>query len=227
MTTNPPRTIRGRLDYFREDGSGWGRENFSMTEFAGGRTYRSCQEMDDLGIFRDGNWSMTPDMKPLEGFSRETVDGQTVAHSWFRIDGANAQFETFGRDGGRASQTVTALAPIGHLGIHLILSDCMVSAARGFDDPGAWKTVTCLANSLDGYGRGTSEVFVVQPEIQYVGTERVTVPAGEFDGEHFVVRWSEVVPAPSHFWVLRDSFIPLRLEGASDPVTYELAEISL
>lgn len=170
--TSSPRTLHGRLNYFREDGSNWGRENFSITEFAGGRTYRACQEMDDLGIFRDGNWSMSPEMAPLEGLSRETVAGRTVAHSWFRIDGENAEFETFGPDSGRASQTVKAPDAIGHLGIHLILSDCMVSAARGFSDPGAWKTVTCLANSLDGYGRGTSEVFVVQPQIQYVGTER-------------------------------------------------------
>lgn len=221
------KTLTGRLAYFREDGSSWGQENFSVTTHAHGRTYRSCQEMDDHEIFRDANFSMTLDFQPLEGFSRETVGGETVAHSWYRLDGDTAEFETFTKDVGRSSQKVTAPGPIRHLGLHVILTDCMVSAARGCVDPGVEKPVCCLANSLDGYGRGVSKAVIVKPLVTYAGTEQLKVIAGEFPAEHFIVRWSYVVPNASHFWVLRDYFIPLKMKGASDPVVYELAELAL
>ncbi len=221
------KTITGRLAYLRPDGPEWGQERLSVTQHAHGRTYRSCMEMDGYDIHREANWSMTLDGKPLEGFSRETEHGVTVAHNWYRIDGEAAEFESFSVEKGRRSSRISARLPIGHLGLHVILSDCMVSAGRGLSDVGIEKPVICLANSLDGYGRGATEAFFVEPLVTYHGTERIEVRAGIFDGEHFAVRWSDAVPKTSHFWVLKDWFIPLRLEGASDPVTYELAELDL
>lgn len=221
------KTITGRLSYRKADGTEWGQERLSVSEHGGSRTYRSSMEMDGFGIFREANWSMTMDGAPLEGFSRETSDGNLIAHNWYRIDGRTAEFESYSADKGRQSRRIEARAAIGHLGLHVILSDCMVSAGRGCDDIGIEKPVICLANSLDGYGREPTDAFFVEPLVTYLGTEPVSVPAGTFEGEHFAVRWSKAVPKPSHFWVLKGVFLPLRLEGASDPVTYELAELDL
>lgn len=218
--------ITGRLAYLKADRTIWGQERFSATDHGGTRTYRACMEMDDFGIFRDANWSMSPEGRPLEGFSRETAGGRTAAHNWYRIDGAVAEFESVSITKGRQSSRISADRPIGHLGLHVLLSDCMVSAGRGCTDIGVEKPVVCLANSLDGYGREPVEAFFVEPLVTYLGSEPITVLAGEFEAEHFAVRWSDAVPKLSHFWVLKDWFVTLRLEGASDPVSYELAEIA-
>jgi hypothetical protein len=227
MNSDLPHTIFGRLAYFDEAGNEWGRERFSVTKHAHGRTYRSLMEMDNHELFRDTNWSMSLDWRPLEGFSRETVGGETVAHSWYRIDGKEAEFETFTKEEGRSSQRVKADRDIGHLGIHAILSDTMVWAARGCTEPGVEKSIVCLANSLDGYGRGVTKALIVEPLVTYLGHESLDVVAGTFKAEHFMVRWSDTVPKYSHLWISPEYYVPLRLEGASDPVVYELAELIL
>lgn len=227
MGAQPIRTITGRLVFLKDGGGEWGRENFSVTEHEVLRTYRSCMEMDDYDIFRETNWSMTREGLPLEGFSRETVDGETTAHSWYRLTDGLAEVESWSKEGGRKSHRLPVTGRITHLGLHALMNDCMVSAARGCTDAGVEKPALCLTNSSDGYGRGADSPSIVEPLVTYLGSEPVTVRAGTFEGEHFQVRWSDDVPTYSHFWVLKDCFIPLRLYGASGPVSYELSDLAV
>jgi hypothetical protein len=218
-----PRTTVGRLVYLRESGEEWGRELISVTQHGAGRTYRAVCEFDDRQVLRDANWLMSNSGAPLEGFCREIVAGVMQAHSWYRISGAVVECETFTREAGRVSQTLVAPSPVQHLGVHCLLSDVMVSAARGFTDAGVERAVSCITNSVGAYGVGGYLAYAVTPLVTYLGSETITVPAGTMAAEHFKVRWSDQVPKYSDFWVTRDHCLPLRLIGAWDPVVYELA----
>lgn len=225
--SSPSLTVTGRIVFLKEGGDRWGRESFSMTEHADGRTFRACMKMDDYDTFREANWSMSLDWAPLEGFARETVRGETVAHSWFRMDGNAVECEAYTKQLGRVSQRLNAGERVQHFGPHVLLSDCMVSSARRCTEPGVEKKIVCVTNSVADYGRGGYMAHVVHPLVTYLGREPIKVVAGEFEAEHFAVRWSDAVPTYSHFWVLGKYFLPLRLKGAWGPVSYELAEISL
>jgi hypothetical protein len=220
-----PQTISGRLVYLRDNGQEWGRERFSMTRHAGGRTYRAVTEFDDRKVLRDTNWSLSNDWLPQEGFGREIVDGVKQAHSWYRVAGAVVECEAYTLQLGRVSQTLVAPTPVRHLGLHSILADVLVAAARGFTDAGIERAVCCVTNSTADYGIGGYLACAVAPLVTYVGSESLRVRAGAFAAERFLVRWSDQVPKYSSFWVTRDHCLPLRLIGASGPVSYELCQL--
>lgn len=222
-----PRTIKGHVVHLREGGEQWGRENFSMSVWDKGRIMRAATEFDDRKVLRDSNWSVYADWTPREAFTREVIDGELIAHCWFRVDGQNVDCETFTKQMGRVSQRLDCGKRVDYLGLHTILADVLVSAARGTTEPGVEKSITCVTNSLADYGAGGYYAQCVSPLVTYVGSGEVEVRAGKFEGENFRVRWSDLVPHYSDFWVLKEHFIPLKLQGAFGPVHYELAELDL
>lgn len=216
------RRISGTIAYLDEARQAWGRETFSVSIHGQGRTVRAVSELDDAGILRDTNWALDTQWRPREGFVRVSIGGHTAGHSWFRIDGSTVECEAVTRELGRVSQRLDAGGPVDFLGFHALCGDTLVSAARGLGASGVERKLTCVTNSLAGYGEKGLIAMTAHPLVTYLGPERIKVLAGEFDAQHFAVRWSEVVPTLSHFWVHGADFIPLRLQGASDPVVYEL-----
>lgn len=220
-----PKTINGRVVHLKDEGEEWGREQFSMTVWDNGRIMRALTEFDDKQVLRDANWSVDADWRPQEAFSREVIGGERVAHSWFRVDGSAVECETFTKASGRVSQRLETGGPVGFLGMHTILADVLVAAARGCVEPGVEKPVSCITNSVGNYGMGGYMAVAVTPLVTYVGPDKVSVRAGDFEAEHFRVRWSDITPHYSNFWVTQGDFLPLKLLGAFGPVSYELASL--
>jgi hypothetical protein len=221
------RTISGKIAYLDAAREHWGREEFSISVHRRGRTVRAVSELDDARILRDTNWTLSSDWKPLEGFVRVSIDDAIEAHSWFNIDGATVECEAVTRELGRVSQRLESSKPIDFLGFHALTGDALISAARGCVDQGVEKALTCVTNSFAGYGEKGLIAMLATPRVTYLGPERISVIAGEFAAEHFKVRWSDVVPTYSHFWVHGPDYLPLRLMGASGPVSYELSELNV
>jgi hypothetical protein len=220
-----PKTISGKIVHLKDGDVQWGRENFSMSVWDTGRVMRAATEFDDRKVLRDANWSVGPDWSPREAFTREIIAGELTAHCWFRVDGESVECEAYSRAMGRMSQRLVPGKRIDYLGLHTILADVLVAAARGCTDQGGEQSITCVTNSVADYGMGGYYAQCVSPLVTYVGPEEVSVRAGTFMGEHFRVRWSDLTPHYSDFWVTQGDFIPLRLLGAFGPVSYELSEI--
>lgn len=219
------RTLIGDLIYLRDEGGSWGREHFSMSVWNGGRAMRSVTEFDDRKVLRDACWSVGPNWEAREGYTREVIDGRFVAESWISVDGDTVECQARTDQLGRVSQRLSVGRTTDYLGLHTILADCLVAAPRGCSEAGAEKPIVCVTNSVADYGMGGYCAQAVTPLVTYVGRETVEVQAGRLEGEHFRVRWSDYVPAYSNFWVTPGDFIPLRLRGASGPVSYELARL--
>ena len=61
-------------------------------------------------------------------------------------------------------------------------------------------------------------------EAAYIGEERITTPAGEFDGRHYQLRWQPQWPA-ANLWVNGDEALFLRLTWELNRSRYELTEL--
>lgn len=221
----PSRTITGRIAYLSADGTSWGRESFSVSVHDAGRVIRAVSELDDVGLLRDTNWSLSSQWAPLEGFVRTIAKGATTSHSWFNIADREVEYQGFTAQLGRVSQKLVAPGRIEFLGFHALVGDGFIAAARGRTDPGAEKTIICATNSFAAYGDEGLTALVGMPRVTYCGSERISVAAGTFDSEHFIVRWSDAMPSPSEFWVLPEEYVLLRMIGAIEEARYELVDI--
>lgn len=218
-------TLSGRIAYFAEGGRVWGQERFSMSIHRYGRTVRALCELDDVGLLRDTSWSLDASWKPQEGFFRTLAYGVTTAHAWYRINGSAVDYEGYTAQLGRVSQRLVAERAVDFLGFHPLVGDGLITAVCQAMAVGDQKTITCVTNSLSGYGEEGLLAYLVAPQVTYLGRERVRVSAGQFDAEHFTIRWSDTVPSPARFWVLPEHFLLLRSDGALAGTSYELVEL--
>lgn len=207
--TFPHHGYSGRITYLDAAGREWGRESFSATVHSHGRTLRALCEMDEARLFRDVNWSVGPDWTPRDGFVRNARDGTTIGTCWYRIDGTTAECEGVTETHGRVTRRLTADGPIRFLGMHPLVGDSSIAAARGVSEPGRELPVTCAVNSLAPLGDEGLDIRLLAPLVAYIGPERITVGAGTFDAQHFTIRWSERVPEVTDFWVHGEDQLPL------------------
>lgn len=223
MMTFPHHGYSGRIAYLDTAGREWGRERFSATVHAHGRTLRALCEMDEAQLFRDVNWSVGPDWTPLEGFVRNSRDGRTIGSCWYRVDGTAAECEGVTETHGRVTRRLTSDSPIRFLGMHPLVGDCSIAAARGLSEPGRELPIRSAVNSLAMLGDEGLDVQLLDPLVAYIGPERITVTAGAFDAQHFTIRWSERVPDVTDFWVDGDDWLPL-LSTIAD-MRFEMTEL--
>ena len=61
--------------------------------------------------------------------------------------------------------------------------------------------------------------------IEYVGKEKVTVPAGTFEADHFRFLLDKVGMEPEELWCVGEDFLPIKIAYPIFNATYELAEL--
>jgi hypothetical protein len=221
-----PRTLKGRVSQRRE-GIEIGRENFSMSIWDKGRIVRSAIEFDDYKVLRDCNYSVDADWNPQEAFFREIIDGELIAHAWWKVVGTKMDCEAWTKQMGRVSQMFELGHPIQTFSLHTLLTDVMATMARKTSDPGVEKPIHGVNNASGApYGMANYHAMPHAPFATYVGPTTVTVPAGAFEANHFKIRWGAAMKESCDYWVMKDHYLPLRLKGSYEAVTYELEEFS-
>jgi hypothetical protein len=219
------RNYRGALRYLvgsRENG----RETFSVTIQPDGlRTMRAQCEMDDDRLLRDVTVTLDRDWRPVTAFVQLTIAGQFVGATWYRFSADAAEAEGYTRGEGRFSQRFPLAQPADAFGTHPIHSDAWNLArlrlAGGRDVTSPRFSSSAMSNG------GSGPTLVRFPEnylaFARVGRERVQVPAGGYDTEHFTMT---VVPKRKviHIWAFGADCIPVRM-FAEDRV-YELTALS-
>lgn len=229
------RRIRGRINYVTDGVGEMGREWFTITAHSDGtRTYRAYTEMDDVKLVRDCIYSVDHLFRPLDCFMRVTVDDQLVGTGWFRFADGSAECEAFTAEMGRVSQRW----PVdGHPLIfspHAIAGDM---PQLGLFDKSSAETVMTIRGRLSSsaepngstgpiLGHGYSgEGRPGEIDLEYVGPEEVTVPAGTYACEHFRILRDE--RPPLEFWSYTDDLIPVKLSWGALSQTYELMELEI
>ncbi len=186
------RTVRGKILYTSHKPDRWGqergRESFIITTHTDGkRTLRALCEIDDPPtVLRDVTLSLDADYYPLDCFVRLTIDDEFEGSGWMRFSHNSAETEMFNIRDGRVSQRFELEQRIRWLASHPISGDSLglyiYDRSRG---PGKMFFPDMMVTSPDHRGATGPMLFKLGFGIEYVGDERITVPAGEFDAHHF------------------------------------------
>lgn len=236
------RTVRGTIRYTSDQparlGAERGREHFMWTDQSDGvRVVHAHCEIDDApSVVRDVVMAIDANGRPLDAHVRLTVGGRFEGVGFFRFDERSAECEAFNRSAGRVLQRVTQRieldAPVRALGAHPICGDALMlrvyDRARG---PGREFYPNMMLTSPDHRGATGPALFALGFGIEFVGPDRITVPAGSFDALHFrYVDTAGGLPQehpPYDVWCTADGdYVFLRGQvGGYMQTRYELVEL--
>lgn len=190
----PHDTIRGELLYTSDKpdrkGVERGREYFTITKHGDGRrTLRAHCEIDDApNVLRDVIQTYDANWDILDSLVRLSVGDETKGVSWFQFNDDHAVCEGWTDEHGRISEReeydkkpeVFGTHPIQGDAWHLSRLDLSQGPHIKIFDP-------FLMSSLDHRGAtGPSLTWHdAGMKVEFVGKDRITVPAGTFDALHF------------------------------------------
>lgn len=196
-----------------------GREDFAIDVRENGRTIRAYCEIDEDALTRDASWTLDRDGMPVEGHVRVVLGGELVGSSWYRFTEHETECESLTRRMGRGSQRLPGRRA--YLGLHPLIGDGLIASARGRDAAGVERAIESVTCSYDLNGETGLVALPITIGVTYVGPERVAVPAGTFDGDHYLLRWQPHWP-PAKLWVFGEDAVFLRLAWEVSNTTSEL-----
>jgi hypothetical protein len=186
------RTLRGHIRYTSAKperlGQERGREYFILTDQADGvRTVHAHCEIDDApNVVRDVVLALDAAGRPIDCSVRITVGDQYEGTGLFRFAEGHAECEAFNRRAGRTSQRIETPERVRALGAHPIVGDALILRLYDLaDGPGKRFFPNLMLTSPDHRGATGPMLYALGFGIEYVGPERVTVGAGQFDALHF------------------------------------------
>lgn len=212
------RNTRGKILYMDEDGSERGREWFSVTFHKDGQvTLRAYCEIDDGQVERDVVQSMTSKFAPLDCFNRLHVHGAFLGTGWVRVTDTEAECEVFNVQLGRVHQSIQLTRPATSLVSHPLSADSLLMANFDPSKPEriqSWEGGLATSPLLDG-ASGPLLSVGGRRSVEYVGSERVRVPAGTFETEHYRLLMPpkpDGTPRSYDIWTTRPDFVFVRGE---------------
>lgn len=208
------RSARGRIDYIRDGKGVSGREFFSVTvSQSGDRTLRAQCEMDDIGLLRDVIQTVSKDWFPRDSDVRLAQHGKFMGVGWFRCDATGIACEAFTLAEGRVTQRVETGRPVRIIASHPLMTDGWQCAAFDHARSDRIQTVEPWANTSPRPDGGSGPMIGIGTKvIEYVGEERITVPAGTFSTRHYRLIASNPATPPLETWVMGDDsqFVKMR-----------------
>ncbi|MFO7306093.1 MAG: hypothetical protein C0P74_011300 [Gammaproteobacteria bacterium] len=234
----PPtlRNTHGKILYINDDGTERGREWFSVTWRRDGQiTLRAYCEIDDGEVERDVVQTMTSSFAPIDCFVRLHVRGKFLGSGMMRFSDTEAECDVYNVEVGRLRQVIKLDRPVPTLVTHPLSTDALLAAQ--FDHSKServqyWEGGMTSSPLLDG-ASGPLLSPNGRRAIEYVGRERITVPAGTFDTHHYRLLLS---PRPDgtkttyEFWATHPDYVFVRgavsgyLKNKTGSGTYELVE---
>lgn len=233
------RNTLGKIVYLDDDnGKERGREWFGFTYRPDGEvTLRAYCEIDDTRVERDCVQTMNSQFHPRDVFVRLHNNGKFLGTGWIRITDQEAECEVMNVQLGRVSQIMPLEQPALSIVTHPLTSDALMMAE--FDHSKAdriqsWPGGLSTSPLLDG-GSGPFLSKSRTRTIEYVGPERITVPAGTFDTHHYRFAMSgrrkDGIKTEYEIWCTHPDYIFVKgivrgyLVNKSGAGTYELTEL--
>jgi hypothetical protein len=166
---------------------------------------------------------MDSEWRALDGFCRILKAGAPLAAMWFDVDDAAVRMAA--RVGTRVSDVVVpSLARIAYLGLHPLQGDALIAAIRGTDDPGRFIGIDAVTNSVSPNGDDACGAVPLRIDVAYIGSEPISVVAGDFAARRYAIRWRDDWPA-ADLWVRDTDFTFLRMHWDQVPTVYELTAL--
>jgi hypothetical protein len=235
------RTIRGTILYTSKKPERMdqerGREYFTITQQPDGTDvmHAHCEIDDEPMVVRDVVAAMDhATSAPRDCHVRLTVGHQFEGSGWFRFGDRSVECETYNRRDGRITQRIDLDSPIQWMQCHPIVGDALLMKAYDLSQgPGKRFLDHVMLSSPDHRGATGPMLFQLGFGIRYVGTERISVGAGDFDSHHFqVVDTAGQLPEehpPYNVWCSADDDYILLRAGAEGYMQthYELMDLHI
>lgn len=178
---------------------------------------------------REAIYTLGPDYRPREAFVRLQVDGAHEGSGWFRFEPTRIECETWNRSAGRASSATPVALPARAFVAHPVTTDVMLVAAYRRGGPGRQTLEGVYTSSADPYGRVGPTLEPSSVELEHVGQERISTPAGPVQADRYELYTSPGSTQPLEtLWTLPDTavFVRAQARGRYDTV-YELTEFTV
>ncbi|PVG80786.1 hypothetical protein DDE18_21280 [Nocardioides gansuensis] len=214
----------GTIEY-QGDAGLRGRETWSITcADDGTRTLQAHCRMFDSRVERWVVHTVDADLRPLRSFVSQRKGGTFLGEGWFVLEDGVLTGESRTPGEGTVRRTVRLDGPLDYFVPHAVSGDswitpCYDRAASGWQEVRNGFTTSLLPDGSTGPAieqhRGIRQ--------RLVGEEEVTVPAGTYRTQHFVV--SPRLDVEEHLWVTDDDAAMLvRLRSDRLTTTYVLTE---
>ena len=231
MTFAPLSRRDGLISYRTAAGAEWGFERWGMTRGADGmRVLNAHCEMafGEDAVVRDSVLSVDADYSAHDAYVRIMNHGEVTGSGWFTFADGSATCEARTKAQGRISQTMPIARPFRGFGIHAVQSDGWLAAVFPFDRGAGhvqfWGRN--LMHSLHHLGATGPFFTTTHSGLEYIGAQRVEVPAGVFDCHRIAFRGITNDHPPYEMWLTRDGdflYVKGVVGGYMDSV-FELVE---
>ncbi|HEY0941423.1 MAG TPA: hypothetical protein VGE08_15090 [Steroidobacter sp.] len=186
------RTLRGTIRYTSAKperlGEERGREYFIITDQADGvrLVHAHCEIDDEPNVIRDVVMALDEQWRPIDCSVRLTVGDRHEGVGLMHFRPTYAECQTVNQRDGRISQRIDTSEPVRWLGSHPICGDALCLRIYDLaDGPGKRFFPNLMLTSPDHRGATGPMLFSLGFGLEFVGRDRVTVPAGSFDALHF------------------------------------------
>ena len=238
------RTVRGRIRYTSKKPELMdverGREWFAFTHHADGSVVMRAQcEIEEPAptVLRDVVYAIGPDGRPLNLHVHLTVGDVFMGSGWFNLThhdgGGLIDCESAGPSIGRLSQRVDFAGPLDGFGTHPIVGDGYLTRCMEVAKGPHRRTIRVYVPSPDHRGATPPIAAEVKIDLEYLGDETVTVPAGTFACRKFAFIDTGGMGGPvdhPHYemWVTADDDAVFVQGGVGGYMAtwYELVELS-
>lgn len=213
--------IHGRLSYRRKaDGSERGYEDWWLTRNRdGSRTMRTLAMTGDSKFVRDVTYTLGADERPLQVFIQLQVDDRLSGTGYFRVSGDTMTVVTDSADTGHTLQTVDVPDRF-HVLTHAVMLDGWPAWALE-KTPGRDQTIAVYSTSPLWNGTTGPLGQMTEQRFRYLGTERISVPAGTFEARHY-----SFGGGGSEVWVTGEHNILVKYDWEPRGLEYVLTELT-
>ncbi len=192
MTAMAHRTVRGKVRYTSKKpemlDKERGREWFAFTHHGDGKvSFRAQCEIEEPAptVMRDIVYSIDENFRPMDLQVRLTVGDRFMGVGLFLMGDGWIECESYGPSIGRLSQRVETGGHYDGFGTHPIVGDGYMTRCMDVSKGPHRRTLRCFLPSPDHRGATPPMISEVSIDLEYVGPEQATVPAGTFDCHHF------------------------------------------
>lgn len=208
-----------------------GTERFSVSVAPdGSRTLHATCEIFDRQVSKDIVYTVDAQWRPVDAYVRLIKNGSLLGSGWYRFDANTIEVETWNRDLGRIAQRFRRERPLRTFGPHPLACDVWHLAAFDHSKPERIQRMQDSAlSSLEHDGCSGPMLHPIEFGIEYIGRERISVRAGEFEVDRYQFRLEGSLPKEhplEELWCIPGDFIIVKIRvGGYLSTTYELVEL--
>ncbi|MCC6430335.1 MAG: hypothetical protein IT354_05455 [Gemmatimonadaceae bacterium] len=173
-----------------------GYEQWHMTVYADGTRSLYSQENNFATLsVRESTYVVDSDFRPVSLYEQLWVEGTHRGTGWFSVEPGQVRALVFREDVGHIAQDLRRPSKMVMVA-HSLATDGWIGALVE-ERPGQNNAVSAYV--VDPYGKSSGSIIgqIQTLNIEFVGDETITVPAGTFDTKHF-----RIVDASADYWIM-------------------------